>query len=142
MADGTIHQSRDLQRIRFQWHDQDCMLDTYILKNTHLAFPIIAGLDFLSATGAVLEVGQGRYGLGSKKGYTYYPFLPSQGPTDQVTPSTQAHALTAAGVHLYYTLPPTGSLPELISFTPENAEWDSDKPEKLQKVTSSWPRTT
>ncbi|KAL1269215.1 hypothetical protein QQF64_031504 [Cirrhinus molitorella] len=61
MADGTIHQSRDLQRIRFQWHDQDCMLDTYILKNTHLAFPIIAGLDFLSATGAVLEVAQGRF---------------------------------------------------------------------------------
>ncbi|RXN33321.1 Transposon Ty3-I Gag-Pol [Labeo rohita] len=60
MADGTIHQSRDLQKLHYQWHDQECTLDTYILKNTHLAFPLIAGLDFLTATGAVLEVGQGR----------------------------------------------------------------------------------
>ncbi|KAL1280056.1 hypothetical protein QQF64_014656 [Cirrhinus molitorella] len=79
MADGTIHQSRDLQKLHYKWQDQECLLDTYILKNTHLAFPLIVGLDFLSATGAVLEVGEGRYGFRSGGGYAYYPFLPAQG---------------------------------------------------------------
>ncbi|KAL0173458.1 hypothetical protein M9458_029426, partial [Cirrhinus mrigala] len=54
------------------------------------------GLDFLSAIGAILEVAQGRYGLRSGKEYTYYPFLPSQVPAGPVTPSAQAHSLTAA----------------------------------------------
>ncbi|KAL0151249.1 hypothetical protein M9458_053440 [Cirrhinus mrigala] len=96
MADGTIHQSRDRQKLQYLWHDQECLVDTYTLKNTHLAFPLIAGLDFLSATGAILEMAQGRYGLRSGKGYMYYPFLPSQVPAGPVTPSAQAYSLTAA----------------------------------------------
>ncbi|KAL0199927.1 hypothetical protein M9458_003114, partial [Cirrhinus mrigala] len=119
-----------------------CFVDTYILKNTHLAFPLIAGLDFLIATGAVLEVAQGRYGLRSGKGYTYYPFLPSQVPAGPVTPSAQAHSLTVAKVNLYYALPPTGRLPELMSFTPEVPQWDSDNQDELLKLISAWPHTT
>ncbi|RXN04493.1 Transposon Ty3-G Gag-Pol poly [Labeo rohita] len=142
MADGTIHQSRDLQNLHYQWHDQECTLDTYILKNTHLAFPLIAGLDFLTATGAVLEVGQGRYGLRSGKGYTYYPFLPSQIPAGPTTQSGQAHFLTTAKLNLYYALPPTGRVPELMSFTPEISQWDSDNQEELLKLITTWPRTT
>ncbi|RXN14235.1 Retrovirus-related Pol poly from transposon [Labeo rohita] len=99
-------------------------------------------LDFLSATGAVLEIAQGTYGLRSGKGYTYYPFLPSQVPAGSVTPSAQAHSLTAAKVNLYYALPPTGRLPELMSFTPEVPQWDSDNQDELLKLISAWPRTT
>ncbi len=117
-------------------------MDTYILKNTHLAFPLIAGLDFLNATGAVLEVGQGRYGLRSGKGYTYYPFMSSQVSAGRTTPSGQAHSLTAAEVNLYYALPSNGRLPELLSFTPESTQWDSDNQEELLKSISTWPRTT
>ncbi len=142
MADGTIHQSRDLRKLQYHWHDQECSVDTYILKNTHLAFPLIAGLDFLNATGAVLEVGQGRYGLRSGKGYTYYPFMPSQVSAGRTTPSGQAHSLTAAEVNLYYALPSNGRLPELLSFTPESTQWDSDNQEELLKLISTWPLTT
>ncbi|RXN12455.1 Retrovirus-related Pol poly from transposon [Labeo rohita] len=99
-------------------------------------------MDFLSATGAVLEIAQGRYGLRSGKGYTYYPFLPSQLPAGSVTPFAQAHSLTAAKVNLYYALPPTGRLPELMSFTPEVPQWDSDNQDELLKLISAWPRTT
>ncbi|RXN06555.1 Transposon Ty3-G Gag-Pol poly [Labeo rohita] len=142
MADGTIYQSRDLQKLHYPWHDQECTLDTYILKNTHLAFPLIAGLDFLTATGAVLEVGQGWYGLRSSKGYTYYPFLPSQIPAGPTTQSGQVHFLTAAKLNLYYALPPTGRVPELMSFTPGISQWDSDNQEELLKLITTWPRTT
>ncbi len=142
MADGTIHQSRDLRKLQYHWHDQECSVDTYILKNTHLACPLIAGLDFLNATGAVLEVGQGRYGLRSGKGYTYYPFMPSQVSAGRTTPLGQAHSLTAAEVNLYYALPSNGRLPELLSFTPECTQWDSDNLEELLKLISTWPRTT
>ncbi|KAL0172920.1 hypothetical protein M9458_033231, partial [Cirrhinus mrigala] len=31
MADGTIHQSRDLQKLQYLSHDQECLVDTYIL---------------------------------------------------------------------------------------------------------------
>ncbi len=137
MADGTIHQSRDLQKLLYQWHDQECTVDTYILKNTHLAFLLIAGSDFLNTTGAVLEVGQSRYGLRSGKGYTYYPFLPSQVPAGLTTPPGQAHSLTAAKLNFYYALPPTGRLPELMSFTPESTQWDSDNQEELLKLISA-----
>ncbi len=142
MADGTIHQSRDLRKLQYHWHDQECSVDTYILKNTHLAFPLIAGLDFLNATGAVLEVGQGRYGLRSGKGYMYYPFMPSQVSAGRTTPLGPAHSLTAAEVNLYYALPSNGRLPELLSFTPESTQWDSDNQEELLKLISTWPRTT
>ncbi len=117
-------------------------MDTYILKNTHLAFPLIAGLDVLNATGAVLEVGQGRYGLRSGKGYTYYPFMPLQVSAGRTTPLGQAHSLTAAEVNLYYALPSNGRLPELLSFTPESTQWDSDNQEEFLKLISTWPRTT
>ncbi|KAL0153431.1 hypothetical protein M9458_051269 [Cirrhinus mrigala] len=142
MADGTIHQSKDLQKLHYQWHGQECTLDTYILKNTHLALPLIAGLDFLTATGTVLEVGQGRYGLRSSKRYTYYPFLPSQIPAGPTTQPGQAHFLTAAKLNLYYALPPTGRVPELMSFTPEISQWDTDNQEELLKLITTWPRTT
>lgn len=72
MTDGTIHQSRYLKNIFYHWHDRECRLDRFILKDTPLiAFPLIAGLDFLTATRAVLAVGEGRYGLKAEKLYTY-----------------------------------------------------------------------
>lgn len=120
MADGTIHQTRDLQKIHYQWQNKDCCGNTYILKDTHLAFPLISGLDFLSATGAILEIGQGRYGLPSGKGYVYHPFLPSSSPAaGTAIPSGPAYSLTVARLNLYYALPLTGGLPELAPFISE-----------------------
>lgn len=29
MADGTIHQSRDLQKKEYQWHDKECNVNTF-----------------------------------------------------------------------------------------------------------------
>ncbi|KAL0173712.1 hypothetical protein M9458_029680 [Cirrhinus mrigala] len=128
MADGTIHQTRDLQKIHYQWHDKDFSVNTYILKDTHLAFPPIAALNFLSATGDILELGQGKYGLPSGKGYIYHPFLPSSSPAARTAkPSDPEHSLMVARLSLYYALPPIGGLPELAPFIPELTQWDSRK---------------
>ncbi len=32
MADGTIYQSRDLQKLQYPWHDQECTVDTYSIS--------------------------------------------------------------------------------------------------------------
>ncbi|KAL0146720.1 hypothetical protein M9458_058060, partial [Cirrhinus mrigala] len=98
MADGTIHQSRDLQKLHW------------------------AGLP--------------------ERHWSCFGNSTRQVPAGSVTPSAQAHSLTAAKVNLYYALPPTGRLPELMSFTPEVPQWDSDNQDELLKLISAWPRTT
>lgn len=45
------------------------------MKESHLAFALIVGLDFLNGKIAILAVGNNRYGLKTEKGYTCYPFL-------------------------------------------------------------------
>lgn len=131
MADGNIHQSRYLQKIWFELHDQVCCVDTYILKNTHFSFPFIASLDFLSP---VLDVGQGKYWLRYEEWYTYYTFLQLLTPAGTTARYCQVHSLTAAKLNLYCALPSTDKLPKLISFTPEFTHWDSDDQEELLKV--------
>ncbi|KAL0150103.1 hypothetical protein M9458_054530, partial [Cirrhinus mrigala] len=68
--------------------------------------------------------------------------VPVKVPAGPVTPSAQPHSLTAAKLNLYYALPPTGRLPELMSFTPEVPQWDSDNQDELLKLISAWPCTT
>ncbi|GAA6081124.1 uncharacterized protein LOC125141425, partial [Tachysurus ichikawai] len=82
MADGKVHQAVEKRTVSYKWHEKECRVDTYIMKDAHLAFPLIAGLDFLTVMGAILEVRQHRYALDTQKGYTYHPFLPSQGIPD------------------------------------------------------------
>ncbi|GAA6072915.1 uncharacterized protein LOC125141425 [Tachysurus ichikawai] len=72
MADGKVHQAVEKRTVSYKWHEKECRVDTYIIKDAHLAFPLKAGLDFLTATGAILEVGQHRYALSTEKGYTYH----------------------------------------------------------------------
>lgn len=75
MVDGKVHQAFNKRTICYNWHEKVCGVETYIMKDAHLVFPLIAGLDFLRATEAIVDVGQGRYGLKVGKGYVYHSFI-------------------------------------------------------------------
>ncbi|RXN17379.1 Retrovirus-related Pol poly from transposon [Labeo rohita] len=140
MADGKVHQATNQSTIN-KWQDKVCSVDTYILKDAHLAFPLIAGLDFLRVAGALLDVGQSRYGFKTGTSYTFYPFMTSSiipGPTTTLTGENTHNA----AVTLYYALPPTWK-PSLTTLIPVPVPcWDSDKQEELLQLMATWPRTT
>ncbi|GAA6095128.1 uncharacterized protein LOC125141425 [Tachysurus ichikawai] len=50
MADGKVHQALEKRTVSYKWHEKQCGVDTYIMKDAHLAFPLIVGLDILMAT--------------------------------------------------------------------------------------------
>jgi len=142
MADGKVHQAVDQRNITYRWHNKVCKQNTFIMKDAHLAFPLLAGLDFLRAAGAILELAQNRYGLGTEGGYRYYPFYHTQLNPGLATMSDGQTRLHTATVSLYYALPPTWET-QLISPLPLDApSWDSDNQEELLKLMAVWPRAT
>lgn len=56
------------------------------MKNAHLAFLLLAGLDFLRAAGTVLKLAQNRYCVETEREYIYYPFLNTQVTPGQAGP--------------------------------------------------------
>lgn len=77
------------------------------MKDAHLAFPLIAGLDFLQDTEALLDMGQSRYSLETGTGTTYHPFLTSQIPLVLTTTLMAENTHHHSAVALYYALPTT-----------------------------------
>jgi len=142
MADGKIHQAFNKKTICYNWHEKVCGVDTYIMKDAHLAFPLIAGLDFLRATEAVVDVGQGRYGLKVGKGYMYHSFITTTINPGGVTIPVGERKPTSATVSLYYALPSTGHLSLASPDVEVTPRWDSDNQEELLKLIETWPHTT
>ncbi len=137
MADGKVHQAMNQSIINYKWQGKMCRVETYIMKDAHLAFDLISGLDFLQAAEAILDIGQNRYGLKTETSYKFYPFL-----TSSITPesaATQENNLNPAALTLYYALPPIWE-PNLITPNMEPVPcWDSDNQEELRKVMVTWP---
>ncbi|XP_053367574.1 uncharacterized protein LOC128541256 [Clarias gariepinus] len=107
MADGKTHQAQTQRRLSYNWHTIECELDTYVMSNSHLAFPLIVGLDFLKATGATLDVARGEYGLKTEEGVTYHPFIMSQPHSAPSKPAQRSHSHLPATANLYLALPVT-----------------------------------
>ncbi len=63
MADGKVHQAMNQSIINYKWLGKMCRGETYIMKDAHLTFGLISGLDFLQPAEAILDIGQNRYGL-------------------------------------------------------------------------------
>ncbi|KAI2647650.1 Retrovirus-related Pol polyprotein [Labeo rohita] len=61
MANGTIHHSLDHQLMNYVWHGREYEMGAFIMEDSHLAFPVIIGLDFLKLAGVVVDFEQGRY---------------------------------------------------------------------------------
>lgn len=75
VADGTAHESEGKVPITFEWHGERWTINTYIMANKSLAFPLVLGLDFLGRTGVQLNVAAMNYELKVKGQVRVYPFL-------------------------------------------------------------------
>lgn len=56
VADGKAHVSEGRTPVVYEWHGMVWTIDTYVMSNEHLAFPLVLGLDFLRQTGVQLNV--------------------------------------------------------------------------------------
>ncbi|KAL2083767.1 hypothetical protein ACEWY4_021540 [Coilia grayii] len=140
MADGTIHQALGKKTICFDWHGSPWPVEVHVMEDRHLAFPVILGLDFLSRTGAILNLAKNSYGVKTDKGYIYHAFLP---PQNQTTGWNETRLTSQHHVHLYYALPPGGLPPCWVSaMTDPGPSPDTDYPEGLQQLMRDWPAVT
>ncbi|KAI2647185.1 Transposon Tf2-9 polyprotein [Labeo rohita] len=142
MADGKVHQALDQKNISYQWHNKVCKLNTFIMKDAHLAFPLLVGLDFLRAAGAILELAQNKYGLEADGGYVYYPFLNTQMTPAQTTMPDGESWLHPATINIYYALPPAWEMPLTPPQPQDIPVWDSGNQEELLKLMAVWPQAT
>lgn len=75
LADGKAQTSEGRVHITYEWHGTMWTVDTYVMADQQLAFPVILGLDFLSQTGVRLPVGEHSYELCINGRNTVFPFL-------------------------------------------------------------------
>lgn len=131
LADGQTHASEGKVPITFEWHGLMWTLDTYIMSDNQLAFPLILGLDFLGRTGVQLNVGERSYGLKIKGFWSVFPFLNHS--LESLTPKQNKHS-----IHLYMALPLEDGLPEVQSLPtpPSVSDLIKSYPPELQYVSS------
>lgn len=74
LADGQSHRALGRIQLTYLFHDEIWFLDTYILADSHLSFPIILGLDFMEKTCTQIDIPNKKYGVKRLHGFTYHPF--------------------------------------------------------------------
>lgn len=138
MADGTVHHSRDHQSMSFEWHGEKYKVGAFIMRDSHLAFPVIIGLDFLKLAKVVVDLEQGRYGIRRGKDYEYFPFMSVLPPCSQEMPVSPSCSVRHAALHLYCAVPPDYQ-PKVVypSDTPNICY-----PEEVRELITAWPITT
>ncbi len=75
VADGKAHVSEGRAPVDYDWHGMVWSIDTYIMLDEYLAFPLILGLDFLRQMMVQLNVATMSYELKVKGQVRVYPFL-------------------------------------------------------------------
>ncbi len=75
VADGKALESEGRTPVDYDWHGMVWSIDTYIMSDEHLAFPLILGLDFLRQTRVQLNIATMSYELKVKGQDRVYPFL-------------------------------------------------------------------
>ncbi|KAL7866093.1 hypothetical protein SRHO_G00113400 [Serrasalmus rhombeus] len=77
LADGKVYTPEGRVQLSYEWHGLLVMVDTYIMTNAQLVFPLVLGLDFLSRSGVQLNVGERHYSLKIRGRWSVFPFLTS-----------------------------------------------------------------
>lgn len=134
LADGQTHVSEGKVPMAFEWHGLMWTLDTYIMLDSQLAFPLILGLDFLSRTGVQLNVAERSYSLKIKGCWSVFPFLNHS--LERQTPNQNKH-----GIHLYVALPLEDDLvgEQRFPTTPLVGDLIKTYPPDLQRLFQAWP---
>ena len=94
LADGKINSAIGHATIDCVFHGQQYTVDVKIMKDEHLAFPVVTGLDFMFLTGIILDFKNSRYAISRGEELEYHPF------------NHQSLTLDALhGAHLYLAVP-------------------------------------
>ncbi|XP_043954155.1 uncharacterized protein LOC122820644 [Gambusia affinis] len=128
LANGKTYSALGKATIIYGWHGMMWSLETFVVEDDNLTFPIILGLDFLSKTSAIINLGDHTYGVKGPKGYTFYPFSSS---VVARTPGHDSHSLLNLILALPLEIdkvPNTASYPMKIKHPPE-----------VQKLLEAWP---
>uniref|UniRef100_A0A3B3BX27 Gypsy retrotransposon integrase-like protein 1 n=1 Tax=Oryzias melastigma TaxID=30732 RepID=A0A3B3BX27_ORYME len=125
LADGQTHASLGKMCLMYCWHNAKYPLDTHIMADDNLAFPLILGLDFLRKTSTIINPSSNTYGIQGAKGYAFHPFL-------SLEEKPQPH-LSGPEANLYVALPISHSPALEQTFSPE-------LPPEVINVLRSWPK--
>uniref|UniRef100_A0A3P9MP57 Gypsy retrotransposon integrase-like protein 1 n=1 Tax=Oryzias latipes TaxID=8090 RepID=A0A3P9MP57_ORYLA len=145
MADGTVHQELGHKTLCLEWHQDQWTINVHVMEDRHLAFSLVLGLDFLSKSGAILDMSRNSYGVKTDHGYKFHAFLHQTGDFREWKKSTISSCLSP--VSLYYALQP-GEFPpcwSVVTATDMVQTCDTDNPDSsrlLHKLVEDWPTIT
>ncbi|XP_036066205.1 uncharacterized protein LOC118598098, partial [Oryzias melastigma] len=141
MADGTVHQALGKKTVGLEWHGEQWPVTVHVMKDDHLVFPLVLGLDFLSKSRAVLNLAKNTYGLEKDQRYIYHSFISPAKVPKKWNKTAIPSFLSPA--HIYYALRP-GELPPVgaVGTSDPISNYDTDSPELLQQLVNDWPTVT
>lgn len=133
LANGKTYGAIGKAHLLYCWHEMMWALETYILADDNLAFPIILGLDFLCKTSTIIHMGDQTYGVKGPRGYVFHSFL---APLHESTGGQVIDAYSNASL---YVAIPSGSA--LIPFSSPGVVALSfpDQPPEIQQLLQAWP---
>ncbi|KAJ8280273.1 hypothetical protein GJAV_G00052600 [Gymnothorax javanicus] len=132
LADGKTYGAAGKAQILYTWHGVIWSLETFVMADNHLAFPIILGLDFLSKTSTIINMGDQTYGVKGPRGYTFHAFL-SHPLDDTMSPKLETHY--SASLHV--AVPSAGTIMSLPSL---GGSPFTDHPSEVMELFQAWPR--
>lgn len=135
LADGKAQKSEGRVPITYEWHGLVWTVDTYVMADEQLAFPLILGLDFLSQTGVRVHVAEYNYELCINGRARVFPFL-SQPLGKKLWSQQEEHVVT-----LYMALPLDSEVPEHLITTVPTLIDDLilRYPPEVQQLLYAWP---
>ncbi|XP_028286092.1 uncharacterized protein LOC114451563 [Parambassis ranga] len=136
LADGKAHTAIGMVKLAYLWHGTVWVVDTYIMDDRHLAFPLILGLNYMAKTGVQIDVATRRYGLKVKGKWTYFPFINRDPGRLTWAPVEEK---TAARVNLYVSMPIVPVADVFQESPATHCDLLKALPEMIQPLALKWP---
>lgn len=116
----------------------------YIMEDSHLVFPVVLGLDFLTRVGATFDFSQLCYKLLSKKDDSGYPFICSQQPSFvQRSGHQMMGSRPQSNLSLYYPITEEQCFSFLRTRQDEPGMVEGDLfPSEVKQLMQEWPNVT
>uniref|UniRef100_A0A3P9KHT1 ribonuclease H n=1 Tax=Oryzias latipes TaxID=8090 RepID=A0A3P9KHT1_ORYLA len=130
MADGKTHGAMGKIQLLYRWHGVTYPIETYVMADQDLMFPVILGLDFLTITSTVIDLGSNTYGVKGTRGYIYHTFLENP----EVKHFCLGKELSVANLYFAVLAPSTPDLSLTLG-----DEVFKEHPSQVRELLRTWP---